>query len=84
MKAMTETWIQCLGPKYPPKKGMATYSSICACRIPWREEHSGLQFLVSHTLRIDTTEDIIFSPGRLLDFVESSLWQRLEEQMCCV
>ena len=25
------------------KKGMATHSSILACRIPWREEPGGLQ-----------------------------------------
>ena len=28
MKAMQETWVQCLGPKDPPEKGKATYSSF--------------------------------------------------------
>ena len=29
------------------EKGMATHSSILACRIPWIEEPSGLQFIGS-------------------------------------
>ena len=27
----------------PPEEGMATHSSILAWRIPWTEEHGGLQ-----------------------------------------
>ena len=29
----------------PLEKGMATQSSILACRIPWTEEPGGLQFM---------------------------------------
>ena len=48
--AMWETWVQSLGQEDPLEKGMATYSSILAWRIPWTEElgrlHSmGLQKL---------------------------------------
>ena len=32
-----------LGQEDPPEKGMATHSSIHACRIPWTEEPRGLQ-----------------------------------------
>ena len=41
--AMQETWVQSLGQEDPLEKGMATYSSILAWRIPWTEEPGGLQ-----------------------------------------
>ena len=40
---MWETWVQSLGWEDLLEKGMATYSSILAWRIPWREEPGGLQ-----------------------------------------
>ena len=40
---MQETWVQSLGREDPLEKGMATYSSILAWRIPWTEELGGLQ-----------------------------------------
>ena len=36
--AMWETWVQSLGQEDPLEKGMATYSSILAWRIPWTKE----------------------------------------------
>ena len=33
--AMWETWVSSLGQEDPLEKGMATYSSILAWRIPW-------------------------------------------------
>ena len=41
--AMQETWVPALGGKDPLVKGMETHSSILAWRIPWTEEHGGLQ-----------------------------------------
>ena len=41
--AVQETWVQSLGQKNTLEKGMATHSSILAWRIPWIEEHGGLQ-----------------------------------------
>ena len=41
--AMQETWVRFLGWEDPLEKGMATYSSILACRIPWTEETGRLQ-----------------------------------------
>ena len=41
--AMQEIWIQPLGWEDHLEKGMATYSSILARRIPWTEEPGGLQ-----------------------------------------
>ena len=38
MEKMQETRVQFLGPEDPLEKGMATYSSIVAWRIPWTEE----------------------------------------------
>ena len=45
--AMQETWDESLGQEDPLEKGMATYSSILAWRIPWTEEPGGLQSLMS-------------------------------------
>ena len=39
--AMQETWVQSLGWEDPLEKGMATYSSIFAWRIPWIESLAG-------------------------------------------
>ena len=38
---MRETWVGSLGQEDPLEKGMTTYSSILACRIPWTEEPGG-------------------------------------------
>ena len=43
LPAMQEIWVQSLGQENPLEKGMATYSSILAWRIPWTEEPGGLQ-----------------------------------------
>ena len=40
---MQKTWVQSLGWKDPLEKGMATYSSILAWRIPKTEEPGRLQ-----------------------------------------
>jgi len=44
---MQETQLPSLGPEYPLKQGMATYSSILAWRIPWTEEPGRLQSMGS-------------------------------------
>ena len=41
LPAMQETWVRSLGGEDPLEKGMATYSSILAWRIPWTEEPGG-------------------------------------------
>ena len=43
LPAMRETWVRSLGWEDPLEKEMATHSSILAWRIPWMEEHGGLQ-----------------------------------------
>ena len=43
LPTVQETWVQFLGREDPLEKGMATHSSILACRIPWTEEPGGLQ-----------------------------------------
>ena len=43
LPAMQETWVRSLHWQDPLEKGMATYSSILACRIPWTEEPGELQ-----------------------------------------
>ena len=47
LSAMQETQVQSLGQEYPLQKEMATYSSILAWRIPWREKPGGLQSMGS-------------------------------------
>ena len=42
MQEAQETRVQSLGWEDPLEKGMATYSSILAWRIPWTEEPGGL------------------------------------------
>ena len=44
---MQETWVPALDWEDPLEKGMATHSSILAWRIPWTEEHGGLQSMGS-------------------------------------
>ena len=47
LPAIQETQVLSLGWKDPLKKGMATYSSILAWRIPWTEEPGGPQSMGS-------------------------------------
>ena len=49
-----ETQVQSLNWEDPLEKGMATYSSIFAWRIPWTEEPGRLQSLAYK--RLDLTE----------------------------
>ena len=42
LPAVHETWVQSVGQKGSPKKGMATYYSILSWRISWTEESGGL------------------------------------------
>ena len=46
-----ETQVQSLNWEDPLEKGMATYSSILAWRIPWTEEPLGLQSMGSQRVR---------------------------------
>ena len=43
LPAVWETRVQSLGQEDPLEKGMATYSSILAWRIPWTQKPGGLQ-----------------------------------------
>ena len=43
LPSMWETQVRSLGQENPMEKGMASYSSIPAWRIPWTEEPGGLQ-----------------------------------------
>ena len=51
--AMKESQAQSLGQEDPLEKGMATYSSMLAWRIPWTEEPGGLQSTGSQRVRYD-------------------------------
>jgi len=51
LPAMQETQVQCLEQEDPLEKGMATYSSILAWRIPWTEEPGRLQSMGSQRVR---------------------------------
>ena len=43
MQETQETWVRSLGREDPQGEEMATHSSILAWKIPWTEEHGGLQ-----------------------------------------
>ena len=53
LPTMWETWVQSLGWEDPLEKGMATYSSILAWKIPWMEEPGRLQSMGSQRVRHD-------------------------------
>ena len=42
LPTVQETQVQSVGWENPLEKGMATHSSILACRIPWTEEPNRL------------------------------------------
>ena len=48
---MQETLVPTLSRKDPMEKGMTTYSSILAWRIPWKEEPGALQSMGSQRVR---------------------------------
>ena len=48
---MQETLVPTLSRKDPMEKGMTTYSSILAWRIPWKEEPGGLQSMGSQRVK---------------------------------
>ena len=50
---MQEMQVWSLGQEEPLEKEMATHSSILAWRIPWIEEPSGLQSIVSQRIGHD-------------------------------
>ena len=43
LPATLETQVRSLDWEDPLKKGLATHSSLLAWRIPWTDEHGGLQ-----------------------------------------
>ena len=71
-----ETQLQSLGQEHLLEKGMETYSSILAWRIPWTEEPSGLQSMGSQKVRHDwatnTCNLVVFCSG-MLRFLSFSL-----------
>ena len=61
---MWETWDQYLGQEDPLEKEMATHSSILAWRIPWTEEHGGLQTMESQRVGLDWATSLsLFTPS---------------------
>ena len=48
---MKERCGRSLGQEEPLEDGIATYSSVLAWRIPWTEEHGGLQFMMCRSQR---------------------------------
>ena len=61
LPATQETWVQYLGWEDPLEKGMATYSSILAWRIPWAEEPGRLLALGLKRVE-DKRLTLIFTP----------------------
>ena len=53
LPSMQEIWVVFPSQKDPLKKGMATHLSILAWKIPWTEESSELQSMVSERVGHD-------------------------------
>jgi len=53
LSAMRETWVRFLCWEKLMEKGMATYSSVLAWKIPWTEEPGGLQSMGSQRVGHD-------------------------------
>ena len=53
LPSVRETQVLSLGQEDPLEKGMATHSSILSWRIPWTEEHGGLQSMGLQRVRHD-------------------------------
>ena len=78
LPAMQKIWVQSLGQKDPPRKGMATHSSILAWRIPWTEETGGLQSLGPHRIRhnwVTHTHTHTQRNYKLLPLILNHIWK---------
>ena len=77
LPAMQETQVQSLGWEDPLEKGMATYPSIPAWRIPWTEEPGGC-YSPWGCKASDTTErpTLAFFSYRLV--IQKGAWKPLE------
>ena len=53
LPAMQVTWVQSLSQENPLEKGVATYSSILAWKIPWTEEPGSLQSIGLQRVRLN-------------------------------
>ena len=53
LPAMQDMWVVSLGQEDPLEGGMATHSSILACKISWTEEPGGLQSMESQRVGHD-------------------------------
>ena len=53
LPAMQETWVRFLGWEDPLEKEKATHSSSLAWKIPWMDEHGGLQSMGAQSVRHD-------------------------------
>ena len=67
-----QTWVWALGQEDPLEKGMASYSSILASKIPWTEESGGLQSMgprrVEHDWENTHTHYHIYASSRKLSY----------------
>ena len=65
LPANVGTWVRALGWEDLLEKEVATHSSILAWRIPWTEEHGGLQSMGSQRVRHDlVTKTITTTNGK--------------------
>ena len=85
--AMQETQVQSLGQEDLQEKGMATYSSILAWRIPWTEAHGGLQSMgsqrVRHVWATNNTNILDFHPCCLCSWWKQLLLSRFSRVWLC-
>ena len=73
---MQEIQVRALGQEDPLEKAMAAHSSILAWRIPWTEEHGGLQSIESQSISHDWNDFSMHTGikfGYLFLFIETNM-----------
>ena len=69
LPAVWETWVRSLGWEDPLEEEMAPHSSILAWRIPWAEEHGGLQSMGFQRVGHDSVTDQARTPTQLFQII---------------
>ena len=83
IRELQEMRVRSLGGEDPLEEGMATHSSILAWRIPWTEEHGGLQSIWLQRVGHDWN-DSTFGEGPLPGLSMAALYRELAWPCSCV
>ena len=83
VQELQEMWVRFLGQEDPLEKAMTIHSSILAWKIPWTEEHGGLQSTGSQRVRHDRRDQAhIAMSWLLLLFIEKLSYYPVQAATC--